>query len=288
MKKLIRVGLKFFKWTFITVLILLVCLFIGIETVDRYLSTERGVLWLLSEMPYPPEKVKFTKSGVRYLEMGEKNKPSLLLIHGAPGGPFDWIVIGKQEELYEHFRLIIVERPGYGGTLPRKAEPSVVKQARRIAEVLNAENAPATVLGHSYGAPIAVAMGAVAPQKIKKIYGVSGQYDPDNEITFTISYFINFKIFRYLIPRFIWSSNVEKLNHPEALEEANKLYKTIDIPVIVVHGDEDSLVLYENAPFLMRQLNGSKELITLEGKNHPLHVTEADRITEIILEHTDN
>lgn len=288
MKKVLSISFKIIKWIFYVAVILVVILLLAIEGFDRYLSTEKGALWLYKKMPFPPKEAKYTESGVRYFEMGDPSKPPLLFIHGAPGGIFDWMSMGKNEALYERYRILVVERPGYGGTKPRKAEPSVQKQAERILEVLDNETQPAVIFGHSYGGPIAVIMGAIAPEKIERIFGVSGQYNPDNEKVFSISYFINFKIFRYLIPRFIWSSNVEKMTHPDALREASTLYPQISVPVILVHGDEDTLVYYENSPYLMERMETDKELITLEGKDHPIHMQIPDELVDIILNYVED
>ena len=132
--------------------------------------------------------------------------------------------------------------------------------------------------------PIAVVMAALKPDLINKVIGVAGQYDPDNEVVFTVSYFINFKIFKYLLPRFLWVSNVEKLSHPDALRDLLPLYKQINgVPVVLIHGNADTLVPYENSVFLMSFLQGDKELITLQGYEHPLQMMEPDYLVDFAL-----
>lgn len=283
MKKALKITFKVFRWTLIVAVTLLVLLLGFIEGFDRYVATEKGAMWLYKKVPHTQKAVKFTTSGVRYFEIGDAEKPPLLLIHGAPGGIFDWLGVAKNTHIYDHYRLLIPERPGYGGTKPRGAVPSIEEQAEGLLEVLETEEKEAVVMGHSYGAPIAVIMGAMKPEKISRIYGVSGQYDPDNEITFGISHLINFKIFAYLLPRFIWVANVEKLTHPDALRAIIPLYEEINVPVVLIHGDADTLVPYENSPFLLRHLNGTAEMITMEGKDHPIHMQEADAMVDFVL-----
>lgn len=283
MKKALKITLKVFRWTAIVVVTLFILLLVAIESFDRYIATEKGAMWLYKKVPYPNKELKYTDSGIRYFEIGDPNKPPLLLVHGAPGGIFDWLGVAKNEKIYDHYRLLIPERPGYGGTKPRGAVPSIKKQAEQLLDVLEPESQEAIVMGHSYGGPIAVIMGALQPEKISKIYGVSGQYDPDNEITFGISYLINYKIFAYLLPRFIWVANVEKLNHPDALREIMPIYETIHVPIVLIHGDADSLVPYENSPFLLQHLRGNVEMITMEGKDHPIHMQEAEAMVDFVL-----
>ncbi len=283
MKKVLKITLKVLKWAFLIIILILVVLLGLVEGFDRYVSTEKGAKWLYKKVPHKEKNIRFTASGVRYFEIGDPDKPALMLIHGAPGGLFDWRSMAMQEEIYDHYRLLIPERPGYGATRPKGPEPSIKDQAERLLEVIAPEVRPATILGHSYGGPIAVIMGAMLPEKISRIYGVSGQYDPDNEITFQISHFINFKLFKYLLPRFVWVANVEKLTHPKALRSIIPIYENIKVPVVLIHGDADSLVPYENSSFLLDRLNGQAEMITLEGKDHPIHMQEVDAMIDFVV-----
>jgi pimeloyl-ACP methyl ester carboxylesterase len=284
MKKFLTILKKIFRWVIYIVLFLLVALLVFVEVFDRYLATRQGARWLYSNVPADSVEVKFTGSGVRYLSIGESDKPPLLLIHGAPGSLFDWKSFSTREVLYDKYRLLIPERPGYGGTRPRGAEPSIEVQARRLLEVLEGETQPSVVMGHSYGGPIALVMAALQPERIATVVGVAGQYDPDNEITFKISYFINYQIFKFLLPRAIWVSNVEKLTHPEELRKIVPYYREVEACVLLIHGDSDSLVPYENSPYLMKYLDGEAELITLEGKDHPLHMQEVDYLVNFVME----
>jgi pimeloyl-ACP methyl ester carboxylesterase len=262
------------KWVLIIVLGLIVFLILFIESFDRYISSERGVKWLYRNIPEQPMDIRYTSSGVRYLSIGHEDKIPMLLIHGAPGSAFDWTSFAKQLDIYDQYYLLIVERPGYGATIPRRAEPSIKIQSEKIAEVLREENIKeAVVMGHSYGAPIAIALGAIAPQHISHIYGLSGQYDPDNEVTFKISHYVNFNIFKYLLPRLVWVSNIEKLTHPDGLREIQPYFESVKVPITLIHGDADTLVPYENSTFLKSKLKqSSSSLITLDGHDHPIHM----------------
>lgn len=283
MSRFFPVTKRIFRWALYIGLALVAILFIVIESFDRYISSEKGTRWWYKDIPRQDWTIKFTPSGLRYLEVGDADKQPLLLVHGAPGSVLDWSAVAKRQRIYEKYRLLIVDRPGYGGTKPRGAEKDLRVHAEKILEVLEGETQQAVVMGHSYGGPIAVIMGAIQPEKIAKIVGVSGQYDPDNEVTFRISYLLNFKLFRYLLPRMLWVSNVEKLSHPDALREIMPMYPKISVPVVLIHGDADSLVPYENSPFLMELMNTDKELVTIADGDHPLQMQTPDLLVDFVL-----
>lgn len=281
---MLETTMKILRLILVAVVGLFVLLLLFVESFDRYISSDKGARWYYSDVPnYEAIEVKRTASGLRYLSLGTPDQQALVLIHGAPGWLMDFKGFCRSEELQKKYRLIIVERPGYGGTKPRKAEPSIKIQAERIAEILDSETRPALIFGHSYGAPIAAIIGALKPDKVDKVLAVSGQYDPDNEKTMQISYYIKYGIFKYLLPRMAWVSNVEKLTHPDGLREIIPLYSKVQVPVMVIHGDADTLVPYENSPFLM-QLLPNAELITLEGKDHPIHMTDRAYFINMLLQ----
>jgi pimeloyl-ACP methyl ester carboxylesterase len=288
--KVLKIAKAFLKWTAIVLFGLIALLFLFVEGFDRYLATENGARWYYRNVPTSQLSIHTTSSGVRFLELGDTTRTPLLLIHGAPGSILDWRSLAMQEALYETYYLIIPERPGYGGTRPRKAEPSIEVQAKRMAEILTEYNLKeAVVAGHSYGGPIAVIMGAIVPERIAHIYGLSGQYDPDNEIIFGISHLIKFRIFKYLLPRMIWVSNVEKLSHQKAQQEILPYYPKVQVPVTLVHGDADSLVPYENSIFVREKLAGIQaSLITLAGKDHPIHMQMPQDIARLLLDESNH
>ena len=276
-----RILKKALKWLFLVFAILVLILLLFAEGIDRYWGSERGALHLYSEVQQP-KNLQRTPGGIRYIEIGNPTKPALLFIHGAPGSLFDGLALAKVDSIYEDFRLLIIDRPGYGGTRPHKPLPSIWQQAVRCSEVLESETEKSLVVGHSYGAPIGVVMGALYPDKIERVVSLSGQFDPDNEIVFPISHWIRPQLFKWILPRMIWTSNEEKMNHDKAQKDVLNLYPLMQPEVLVVHGDQDKLVPYGNAAFIMKQLPENAQLWTLPGKDHPIHITDIDFVIESI------
>lgn len=82
MKKVFLKVLKFFKWVGIVLLSLFIILLVTVEILDRYIASEKGAFWVFKNVSQQPKAIKFSKSEVRYVEIGDPNKPALMLIHG--------------------------------------------------------------------------------------------------------------------------------------------------------------------------------------------------------------
>lgn len=262
--------------TFFTIVFLLL---VFMESVDRFFTTDYGINYLYRHIPREVQ-IKNTDKG-KYLEIGDKNKPLLMFIHGAPGGMEDWSEIAKNKKIYEKYRLIIPYRPGYGNFRLENLM-SIEDQAKYLMSIVKDEPEKVTILGHSYGAPVAIVMGALFPEKISRIIAASGQYDLDNEKIFSISYYIKYPIFKYILPRYLWKSNQEKLGHYEQLTKIVPLYKKVSVPVLLLHGTKDGLVPVENSIYLKEKIKQA-QIVLLPGADHPLPMTGTQYLIDAIL-----
>jgi pimeloyl-ACP methyl ester carboxylesterase len=117
--------------------------------------------------------------GVRlhYIERGQ-GEP-LVLIHGNGTLIQDFTVNGLVDRLSERYRVIVIERPGYGySTRPRalwtpRAHATLFEHA---LQRLGVERA--IVLGHSWGTMVAVSLALQAPTLVRSLVLLSGYYFP--------------------------------------------------------------------------------------------------------------
>ena len=117
-----------------------------------------------------PPKGRFLEiDGVRlhYVERG-KGEP-LVLLHGNGSMIQDFESSGLLDKAAKKHRVIVFDRPGYGHTgRPRGTLWTPEAQADLIHEALLELNAsPAIVLGHSWGASVAVALGLKYEDSVK-------------------------------------------------------------------------------------------------------------------------
>ncbi|HJY04676.1 MAG TPA: alpha/beta fold hydrolase, partial [Bryobacteraceae bacterium] len=80
----------------------------------------------------------------------------------------------------KHFRVVVFDRPGFGHSdRPRNVVWTPDAQAELIKQALTKLNVSnATVLGHSWGASVAVALALKYPDMIRGLVLASGYYFP--------------------------------------------------------------------------------------------------------------
>jgi pimeloyl-ACP methyl ester carboxylesterase len=118
--------------------------------------------------------------GVRlhYLEQGEG--PVLLLLHGNIVTADDFRTNGLMERLSRSFRVIAIDRPGFGySERPRATSWTPKAQARLMHLALRHLGADQyLVLAHSWGTLVALQMALQAPDKVRGLLLLSGYYYP--------------------------------------------------------------------------------------------------------------
>jgi pimeloyl-ACP methyl ester carboxylesterase len=132
-----------------------------------------------AERRYPPIGRFLDVDGVRlhYIERGEGDP--LVLIHGNGTMIQDFTVSGLVDRLAERYRVIVIDRPGYGYS----ARPRQLWTPRAHARLFQKALAQlgiehATVYGHSWGTLVAVALALEFPSLVRGLVLGSGYYYP--------------------------------------------------------------------------------------------------------------
>ncbi len=153
----------------LTILLIFVALTIGVAIyIDRRAELREAAI----EVRFPPigSVVQVDGRDVHVIVRGEG--PDLVLIHGAGGNAREFTT-GLADTLAADYRLFIVDRPGFGwseridvdhvGAFRTSAE-SPADQARVLAAAVRQLGAATPlVLGHSYGASVALAWALDEP-----------------------------------------------------------------------------------------------------------------------------
>ena len=85
--------------------------------------------------------------------------PNVVLVHGAWADGSSWSAVVQR-----------LQADGYSVTAPQFPETSLADDVARLRQVLNRQNGPTIVVGHSYGGQIMTALGADAPNVIGLVY----------------------------------------------------------------------------------------------------------------------
>ncbi|MBK1878133.1 alpha/beta fold hydrolase [Pelagicoccus mobilis] len=195
----------------------------------------------------------------------------VVFVHGSPGSWGDYVHMLSDVGLTSDFTVTAVDRPGFGRTRPKKAEPSLEAQARRIHDAVIASGTPVPALwvGHSLGGPVAARIAADYPESVSGLVLVAPSMDPELEKR---------KWFNWLgkVPPIRWglsyewrNSNDEIFPHKSELVKLGAKLGDLRTPTIVIQGDKDKLVPPGNADYVKRVFpEGVVELRILEGVNH--------------------
>ena len=129
---------------------------------------------------HPPRGHFLDLDGLRlhYLDLG-RGSP-IVLLHGNGALAEDFVVSGLAERLARRHRVIIFDRPGHGySDRPSGSALSPEAQARLFAEAFRRLGLDRpVVVGHSWGALVAAAMGVVEPHAAGGLVLLAGYFYP--------------------------------------------------------------------------------------------------------------
>src|SRR3954470_11615994 len=140
------------------------------------------VFSVLAERKNPPIGTFIECDGVRlhYLERGDRAAPCVVLFHGNGSMIQDFMISGLVDRLSLHHRVVCFDRPGFGySQRPRWRIWTATAQAALFVKALNQLGIRnPVVLGHSWGALVAIAIGLRNEYPIRGLVLASGYYFP--------------------------------------------------------------------------------------------------------------
>lgn len=208
---------------------------------------------------------------LHYIQTGDATKPTLFFIHGSPGSWDAYKRYLSDIDLQKKYRLIAIDRPGFGYSNFGKAE-DLSSQANLILPFIKFKNnnQPITLIGHSMGGPVAVKLATQNPTLFKNLVILAGAIDPKEETPENWRPILMSKPIRYIIPGAFRPSNDELWwLKDDLINMKSQLYK-ITSNVVIIHGTKDPLVPFFNVYFMEKAfINANKiETIPIENANH--------------------
>lgn len=194
---------------------------------------------------------------LRYVSIGSDTLPTLFFIHGSPASMSLYRGRFLDTTILHTFKVLAVDRPGYGYSGFGQPEPSIQKQSEMLRPVLDSlyeAKHPIIVVGGSYGAPIACRLAMDHPDLVDGLILTGPAIGPGRERVFWFAPIIEHPALRWFIPRMFKSANTEKLHHKEELEKMLPDWKNIRVPVMYLQGAKDKLIDTSNASFARQHL----------------------------------
>ncbi len=212
---------------------------------------------------------------MRYCVTGNANLPLLLMLHGSPGSMSYYGRRYADPVISEHFRVVAVDRPGYGYSGLGDPEPSISEQAAMIRPLLDSLVKgvhPIIISGGSYGASLACRLAMDYPDLVDGLALTGPSMGPGLEKTFWFTPAIENWSVRWFVPRIFRSANTEKLHHREELTRMLPLWQNIRVPVSYLQGSDDNIVDTANAGFARSHLVNAPWLDVrfIPGRQHRL------------------
>lgn len=226
-----------------------------------------------------------------YVSIGDTTNRTLMFVHGSPGSWDNFLGFLADDSLLNSFRIIAIDRPGFGNSGDGIPERSLSVQAELISEVLKREHTTAILIGHSFGGPVIVQMAVDDPEIVDGLIIVAGSVDPDLEETKWYQIPVHYKAFSWILPDMLYSANEEILALKPELEKLSPYWSDITVPVSVIQGGSDNLVPKENADYARKMLVNTKpNMVLVPDMNHfvpwtnpELIIAEIYRINQLII-----
>lgn len=214
-------------------------------------------------------------------------KVNLVFLHGSPSSLSAWDGYLLDSTLAASANMYAIDRPGYGYSNFGEEMTSINISAQIMSSLINNEKLDnVIIIGSSYGGALAARIGYLNPN-IKAVVMISPAIDPAIEKDIWGSRFTQWKLTRWLVPTAYRVAGDEKNVHANELELIKADWKTIDVPVLHIHGNADDLVPYENINFSTKHFRDI-QIITIPEKGHEIAWKHPDLIIPYLHKLIDN
>ena len=178
---------------------------------------------------------------------------NIVFIHGTPATA---AIFGEQfRHPFPQANLVALDRPGFGASGPARRTPSLEDQANAVGALLGNEATRRTILvGHSYGAPVALLAALTFTNQVAGVVLIGGSVDPAQERTYIIQRVADWPLVSWLVPRALRQCNRELLTLRGDLVCLQSQLSALAVPVVMLQGGKDHQVPAANVDYLRAEL----------------------------------
>ena len=119
---------------------------------------------------------------MHYAQSGNDTFPTIVFVHRSPGSWNAFSKYMKDKELLDKYRMVSIDRPGFGNSDFGKAEP-LEEQSALISPLFNdwKNGKPIYLVGHSLGGPLIIQLYADNPGLVDGLVLLAASVDPAEE-----------------------------------------------------------------------------------------------------------
>ncbi len=234
----------------------------------RYISTDYGKLYTVSQ--------------------GDTTKPLLVLIHGAPGRWYSSINLLDDTTLQAHYHIVTYDRLGFGNSAPYSVTnlDVQVNALHQLTQALNYTNQPVTIVGRSYGTPIAARYAMRYNNEVNKLFLLAPCLDPYKEKYFWFSFANKSSMVNSFMPKDINNTTDEKFTHAKQLKKIQQDWQRITVPTYIIQGRKDWIADTANAYFAQKKLvNAPTTLLLLDNTGHNVTKQHRTLMVQLLTQH---
>ena len=245
-------------------------------------------------------KAKFSKEGIilitgsipvdgfdmHYAQTGSDTLPTLFFIHGSPGSWFDFERYMRDKDLLADYRMISVDRPGFGYSKFGDAK-NLQDQSKLISPLARSfqNGKPMYAIGHSFAGALIAKLQVDNANLFSGLVFLAGAIDPDLEEPERWRYVMKTKPLNLFLPGAYRPSNEELVYLKTDLKYLDKEWEKISCPVWIIHGDKDTYVPVANVDYAKKKLTKAKsvEVKNLPGADHFIPWKQYDDIKDLLM-----
>lgn len=214
--------------------------------------------------------------------------PLLVMIHGAPGAWYGYMNLTDDSLLQAHFKIVSVDRLGYGKSGYGKEVLSTQLQALAVKSIIDKENTTnrkVYMVGRSYGAPIAAWLAIHFPETFEKLIMISPVIDPDKEKFYWFSNIGNSRLVQWALPELLNVATKEKFSHQQEMRLMIPEWKKLYTPTYVVVGEDDQVADTANFSFAKNHLNNCPSIfIKVKRTGHLVTAQQPALVKQLLLD----
>jgi pimeloyl-ACP methyl ester carboxylesterase len=276
--------------------------------------------WQPPQLPGPDQRFA-VRSGLMVNAVAKGSGPTVVLVHGLPGTGYDWTPL-TDALAARGFQVFAYDRIGYGRSDERPDDDFTIgANARDLLGLLESQNLrDVTIVGWSYGAPIAIEAAGRDASRIARLVlvGGAGSQETAEKPNAIQRMLFSEPVLAWLRavppagralqramsreafsgqPEPDWwlpqlAANMGARGTMRSFQGENASFiagdaaidpVTVGQPILIVHGDDDRLVPLAAGEWVKGHARNA-ELVVIPGGSHMLPITHTDELADRIAE----